>query len=276
MYPGVYRFDKPLSYKQFLEVISLPPKPIAVKATFLEGWSSYDYDAMLAKKWLIQTGEYRAYITDRASIDSLRKTYSFLPETIDSLEGYLYPDTYFIDANRGNTVEQIVKLQLDNFYNKIRWPDPELFTWFTKRLTQDEFTFKMSPYSIIKLASIIENEEKNDSNKQTIAWLFLNRIESNMMLWADVTLCYGKGITYSQCTPSYILEHLYETDNPYNTRKTVGLPPTPISNPSIQSIAAVLTYTRTSYVYYLHDTKGNIYYGTTLDQHNANKAKYLR
>lgn len=50
MYPGVYRFDKPLSYKQFLEVISLPPKPIAVKATFLEGWSSYDYDAMLAKK----------------------------------------------------------------------------------------------------------------------------------------------------------------------------------------------------------------------------------
>lgn len=276
IYPWVYRFENKLSYKKFVEEISKPPKPITVKVLFLEWRSSFDYDLALVKKWLISNGEYRNYITNKEVVESLRLKYSFLPDWISSLEWFLYPDTYHIDANRWNAIEQLVWLQLDNFYNRVRWPNAELFTSFTKKLSNDGFNFRMSTYSIIKLASIIENEEKNNNNKQTIAWLFINRIQNDMLLGADVTLCYGKWISYDLCTPSYIVQHLYESDNPYNTRKVSWLTPTPISNPSIQTIAKVLTYTKTDYLYYLHDNNWKIYYWITLEDHNRNKSLYLK
>ena len=146
---------------------------------------------------------------------------------------------------------------------------------FDAKLKGDGFGFKMTPYSVIKLASIIENEEKTQANKAAIAGLFINRIDTNMQLGADVTLCYGLGVTYDLCTPSFIVEHLYDKQNPYNTRQQTGLPPTPISNPSLDSIDAVLNYIKSDYLYYLHDKNGAIHYGSSLQEHNANKSQYL-
>lgn len=275
LYPGVYRFEKSLWYKEFLEVTSTPPKPVTAKITLLEGWSSYDFDALLAKKWYAASWVYRSYITDQTVIESLRKTYSFLPLGMSTLEWFLYPDTYNVDINKSDVIEQLVKLQLQNFNTKVRSPYGSQFASFDSKLKAWGFDFKMSTYSIIKLASIIENEEKAQANKATIAWLFLNRINTNMQLWADVTLCYGLAVTYDLCTPAFIVEHLYDKQNPYNTRQQSGLPPTPISNPSLPSITSVLDYVKSDYLYYLHDNKGKIYYGSSLQEHNANKSKYL-
>lgn len=275
LYPGLFRFEEWLSYKKFLETIAIAPKSVAMDVRLLEWWSSYDYDDLLTKKGLISSWSYRLYITNPDVISQLQSRFAFLPKELNSLEWFLYPDTYKLDSNRWNAVEQLVSMQLDNFYNKVRWPDPSLFTGFSQKLQSDWFVFKMSAYSIIKLASIIENEEKNDSNKQTIAWLFLNRIAQGILLGADVTVCYGYGITYDRCTPKFIWERIYDKWNVYNTRTNPGLPPTPISNPSIKTIAAVLVYTKTPYIYYLHDNQWWIHYGTTLEEHNSNKAKYI-
>jgi len=275
LYPWVYRIEKGLSYKEFLEFISKPPLPVTENITFLEGRSSFDYDAYLVKKWLIQTGSYRKAVQDKWLIHELMLTYDFLPKDLQSLEWFLYPDTYRIDANKPDIVRQIIGMQLDNFYNKVRWPDPWLFTGFTQQIHKDWFYFPFSIYSIIKLASVIENEEKNNQNKQTIAWLFLNRIDQWIQLGADVTLCYWKWITYDTCTPKFIVQYLYDKTNLYNTRIHPWLPPTPISNPSIQSIAAVLSYKKSDYIFYLHDARGVIHYGRTLEEHNKNKATYL-
>lgn len=276
VYPGVYRFEKSLNYSSFLKVISVPPKPVMAKITLLEWWSSRDADALLVKKWYITPGDYRSYITNPDIIKQAIATYPFLPDTLTSLEWFLYPDTYHIDLNKGRVVEQLVQLQLQTFLKKVWLPNQDAFVQFNAKLQKDSFDFKMSTYSIIKLASIIENEEKNNQNKQTIAGVFLNRIYNGMQLGADVTLCYGKSITYDQCTPSFIVNNLYDDTNPYNTRRQVGLPPTPISNPALQSIEAVLYYKMTNYVYYLHDANGKIYYGTTLQEHNTNKERYLK
>lgn len=276
IYPGVFRITTGLTYSDFIKTIAVAPKPITLKLTFLEWRSSFDNDALLTRKWLSSPWAYRSYITDVSTIDLLRRTYQFLPNDITSLEWYLYPDTYFIDTNKWDVVPQIVKLQLDAFYDKVWWPDPSMFTEFSKRLANDGFVFKISPYSIIKLASIIENEEKNNNNKQTIAWLFINRIAQGMLLGADVTLCYWMQVTYDQCTPAFIVKYLNDTSNPYNTRKTAWLPPTPISNPGLSSIASVLTYKKTPYVYYLHDNNWTIYYGSTLEEHNINKSRFLK
>jgi len=70
----------------------------------------------------------------------------------------------------------------------------------------------------MKLASVIENEEKANANKPAIAGIFLNRIQQGMRLDADITLCYGKEITYDLCTPAYIVQNLKDSANGYNTR----------------------------------------------------------
>lgn len=96
-----------------------------------------------------------------------------------------------------------------------------------------------------------------------------------MKLDADITLCYGLKTSYTLCTPAVIGRNVGDSHNAYNTRAVRGLPPTPICNPTQQSINAVLNPTNSEYLYYLHDMQGNIHYGRTLDEHNVNKAKYL-
>ena len=73
-----------------------------------------------------------------------------------------------------------------------------------------------------------------------------------MQIDADITLCYGKKVTYSECTPSFIVQHLRDSTNPYNTRARAGLPPTPISSPTLSSILAILKYNKTNNLFYLH------------------------
>ena len=76
-----------------------------------------------------------------------------------------------------------------------------------------------------------------------------------MRLDADITLCYGLHQGYENCPPSVIAEHLKDENNPYNTRAVVGLPPTPIANPQLSSIQAILNPIITKNLFYLHDNK---------------------
>ena len=96
-----------------------------------------------------------------------------------------------------------------------------------------------------------------------------------MQIGADATICYPLKLTNNECTPDVIVANL-GIDSPYNTRRKVGLPPTPIANPSRDTILATLSPEATEYFYYLHAPDGQIYYAVTLEGHNANKRKYLR
>ena len=96
-----------------------------------------------------------------------------------------------------------------------------------------------------------------------------------MKIDADITLCYGLRTSYTSCTPAVIARNVSDKNNVYNTRAIRGLPPTTICNPTRESINAVINPQASDYLYYLHDMQGNIHYGTTLEEHNANKAKYL-
>ena len=126
------------------------------------------------------------------------------------------------------------------------------------------------------LASVIEKEERANAQKPTIAGVFLSRLSQGIQLGADITLCYGMKEPYETCTPSRIVAGIYDTQNPYNTRIQKGLPPTPISNVSDKTFAALLRFTATPYLFYLHDAKGDIHYATTNAEHEINKQKYLQ
>ena len=165
----------------------------------------------------------------------------------------MYPDTYFLDQGQP-VVSQLIRLQLDTFENKI-WDDlaGERGTVFA-RLQQD-YGLSFDRYDLLILASVVEKEERNASNKPIVAGIFFNRLHDGMRLDADITLCYGLKEPYETCTPEVIVQGIYDKKNLFNTRQQAGLPPQAISSVSAETMAAVLSYQKTKNYYYLHDAQ---------------------
>jgi UPF0755 protein len=174
-----------------------------------------------------------------------------------------------------DTIDQLVYLQLEAFQERIRSVYGEQLTSLTISLKSKGYTFSLSSYGALVLASVIEKEESVDANKPLIASIFFNRLESGMRLDADITLCYGFQEPYETCTPARIVENLQDTANPYNTRAVAGLPPTPISTVHASSIQALFDAPKTDYLFYLHNAQGQIFPATTNAEHNLNKSKEL-
>ncbi len=221
--------------------------------TIQEGLTIKDIDKKLAEMDLIQSGE----LINEAKNFTGWEYYNFLnqDELKDleiPIEGFLYPDTYYIDANEFQT-HDIIYLALDNFESKISQLD-----FAEKNINQ-----------IITMASIIETEVFGETDRKIVSGILWKRLENGWPIGADATLLYitqDRDITYQDL----------QIDSPYNTRKNIGLPPGPISNPSLESIKASLNPTSSEYWFYLNrqDT-GETIYGRTNEEHNANKAKYL-
>ena len=263
--PGTYDFSGAYSKDDFIKTILAGPSNKYLRITILEGRSSYDIDQALSRKGISSPGAYLQFITDPTIIAKYQAKYPFLQNvTLKTLEGFLYPDTYNVDAG-DNPIDQLVYLQLEAFKNKVYLPH------------QQEIAGQGNNwYNSLILASIVEKEEKNGANKATVAGIFIKRLQSNMRLDADITLCYGLQQPYEACTPAVIAQHINDTTNPYNTRQQKGLPPQPISNPSVESIVAALNPQASDYLFYLHDKSGNIHYAKTVDEHNQNKVNYLQ
>lgn len=225
-----------------------------VDITILEGRNIYDIDKLLADKELIEKWE---LISKNDDFESLRLAYPFLKDAL-TLEGYIYPDTYTV-LWKGFEIDDFLKKALSNF-------DKKVFK---------ELEFDGNLYDILKLASIVENEEKNSLNKKTVAGILQNRIDSNDFIGADITVCYPYKLTFDECTGTFIATHIRDK-NEYNTRSMVWLPKTPIGNPSFETIEATLNYKDTNYYYYLHDKRGIIRYARTYEGHLANIERYLR
>lgn len=261
-----YVFSGTYTNEEFLSHIAKGPEKEYISYTILEWRSIYDIDADLTAKWYINEWEYVSYVTDPAKISELSTRYDFFDSSLTSLEWFLYPDTYFLD-NRWNLVNQLVSIQLNTFKSKVREAHSSDFTNIQNK-------YWLSIYQTITLASIVEKEEKNNINKPTVAGIFYNRLQNWMLLWADITLCYGFAKPYSECTPNVIAKNVSDSNNRYNTRAVAWLTPTPIWNPALSTIEAVLSPVQTSYLFYLHWADGQIHYAETNAQHEQNK-QYL-
>lgn len=260
-----YIFSGSYSPSKFVEVILAWPQVVYEKIKVLEWWSIYDIDNYLSIKSLIKTGEYITFVKDSKIIEKYKLRFDFLKWlSISSLEWFLYPDTYKVDKDK-NIIDQLVFLQLDNF-NKRVWTDAKDMIW----------SASLNRLNTIKLASIVEKEERNSTNRPIVAGILMKRLNLGTLIWADISLCYNFALPYKECTPSFIGQHVADSNNPYNTRSVKWLPPTPIGNPTNQSILAVLKPTSTEYFFYLHDNDWIIHYGKTLEEHNANVRNYLR
>lgn len=176
-------------------------------------------------------------------------------------EGYMFPDTYLIpkDASAKNVVDKLTST----------------FDEKTKELLKDNQT-DLTNEQIIVLASLIERESRNNEEKAIIAGILNNRLNNGIALQVDATVQYAKGFDGKSWWPQITLDDYRLVKSPYNTYLSAGLPPKPIANPGIDSITAALNPKDSNYLYYLHDTDGNIHYAKTIDEHNRNVEEFIK
>ena len=150
------------------------------------------------------------------------------------LEGFLFPATYQFTVR--TTSAQLVRAQLAAF--RRNWAKVRLGYARSKNLT---------PYDVLAIASMVEKEARVREERPLVAALVYNRLRARMPLGIDATLRYGLGIPATES----IRRSQLESPSPYNTRKRLGLPPTPIANPGLASMEAAAHPARVDYVYFV-------------------------
>jgi UPF0755 protein len=222
-------------------------------------------------RWVTLLEGWRREQIAQAIVDSLatddNKDYAFDPDIFitntATLEGKLYPDTYSLA--KGTTTQQTIDRLTQRFESQ------------TASL-QNKST--LSDYDALILASLIEREALTNKEKPIIAGILYNRLNNDWPLQVDATIQYVKAsqicrILTCDWWPQEITKDDLEINSSYNTYQNQGLPPAPISNPSIESINAAYNSTITDYWFYLHDASGQVHYARTIEEHNQNISKYL-
>jgi len=227
--------------------------------TIQEGLRIVDIEEKLIDLNLIKEGEFTKAVKEFKGW----QYYTFLnKETLSKLElpleGYIYPDTYFLDP-QDFKADDLIYLALDNFEKK--WLE------ISKNKGGELKNYTVS--EVVTMASIIENEVFGNKNREIVSGILWKRLENEWAIGADATLLY--------ITPDRkITKSDLEIDSPYNTRKFKGLPPGPISNPSVESLNAAIHPQDSEYWFYLTtlDT-GEVIYAKSNEEHNENKREHL-
>lgn len=175
----------------------------------------------------------------------------------DSVEGYLFPDTY--QLTKGMRVEEILGRMVQRFREQIATPE----------VLGRARELGLSLHELVTLASIVEKEAVLPAERPVIAGVFWNRLRRAMPLQADPTVAYAVGKEGQAPTRDDLL-----VDHPFNTYRHRGLPPGPIGSPGRASIEAVLRPARVPYLYFVSIDRRQHYFSTTLEEHNQAVARY--
>ncbi len=221
-----------------------------------------DVNNVYVNSWnFIQAGDlmHCAQTCDFSSFTFLPKNNSDMAPRGGKVEGYLYSDTYYVDV--GNFVPKFfLERLLSTFKDRV-----------VDNYASDIKASNHSLNQIITVASLIEEETRNASERPVVAGIIWKRLDQHMILGIDAAVRYVLDRGNDPLTSSDL-----QVDSPYNLRKFQGLPPGPIGSPSLSSIKAALHPEPSPYFYYLHDAKGFIHYAITNDEQNANREKYLK
>ena len=227
--------------------------------TFVEGKNIRHYISQITSNFDISESEILNKLSNTEYLNSLINTYWFLTEDIKnkdiyySLEGYLYPDTYefYTDAS----IEDIFKAMLSNMEKKL--------APYKDEIINNEHSIN----EMITLASIIELEAGNATDRKGVAGVFYNRLNDGWSLGSDVTTYYAEKLDLW----SRDLKQSELSDcNAYNTRSSCmagKLPVGPICNPSIDSLVAAIEPTSNDYYYFVADKNGKTYFNKTDSGH---------
>jgi len=178
---------------------------------------------------------------------------SILPTSTNTLEGLLWPDSWYKDAD--TVPSDIIRESLQ-----------EMGQHLTPTIDAALASENLTPYQGITLASVVIQEVNKPTDQAQAAQVFLSRLKLGMKLGSDVTARYGSIIAGQIPNLTY--------DSPYNTLLNTGLPPTPISTINQSSLNAVAHPAATNYLYFVTGDNGTTYFSNTYAEQQANTAQY--
>ena len=229
-----------------------------VRVTLPEGWTIKKIAGRLVEKRITTAEDFESASREKTLIKAFG-----IPA--DSLEGYLFPDTYYFPE--GFPASVIVEQMVENFFRHLEDILPDYDDWSEDKL-----------HERIIMASIIEREYRIAEEAPLIASVFYNRLKYNIGLESCATLEYIITEVQEKPHPEYLTIEHKQIDSAYNTYKWAGLPPGPISNPGVVALKASFDPAKTNYWYFLlkDPEKGRHFFSNKLEEHNTAKYFYLK
>ncbi|HZV12361.1 MAG TPA: endolytic transglycosylase MltG [Candidatus Kapabacteria bacterium] len=252
LHPGIYEFKPHETNKDIIFDLSHVRNAQHYFATFPEGITSFAIAHIAHEQLNIDSARFVHLVHDSAFVHSLG---------IDavSLEGYLFPDTYEFDPP---VTEKAVAARMVYAFRH----------FFTDSLMHRCNVLGMTQEQILTLASIVEGEAAEDTERARIAGVYWNRLHDSMKLEADPTIQYILG------SPRRLSYDDLRIESPYNTYIHPGLPPTPINNPGRASILAALYPEKNDYIYFVARGDGSRMhrFSRTIEEHEKAVEMYRR
>jgi UPF0755 protein len=250
---GPHELAASMTAAELIESMCGAPIANDVPFTVVEGWRIREIDEALTKKGWIEAGEYAALAAQPALFQAP------FPLPSDSLEGYLFPETYMVSPDRWDT-EAFIQRQIDLLAERFYVPH-----------SAEIGSSKRSMGEVVVMASMLEREEPKVKNRPLVAGILWKRIDAEWNLGVDATSRYTLDEWNDR---KAFLKKLRDPEDPYNTRLRGGLPPTAIGNPSTPSLEAALAPVESEFWYYLHDSRQDIHPSRSAAEHEAYRRKY--
>jgi UPF0755 protein len=228
------------------------------KVTIPEGFTIRQVAELLEKKSFCKKADFLAACKDLTLIAKHGIT-------ADTVEGYLYPDTYRFPLEY--PARDIAEKMVDTFFEKLAQNVPESAALSPRALHQ-----------AVVLASIVEREYRAKDEAPLIASVFLNRVAKRMPLESCATVVYVITEVKGRKHPNRVFYEDLEIDNPYNTYLYPGLPPGPIANPGMTAVSAALRPAKTDYLYFVLNAPGDDrhHFSATWREHSAAANAYVK
>lgn len=235
---GAYTFPSPISPLEVLE--RLKQGGDYGRLTIIEGWTRYEIAEAMAKipSFKLKNSKEALKLLSNTSL------IKDIDPSAANLEGYLFPDTYFIDSD--TSPSEMVRQMVARFREVWR-----------VGLQQQALARRMSPHELVTKASIIETEAKLKSERPLIASVVNNRLKNDVPLGVDSTLIYAAKLAGKWKNDGKIYQSDIDRKSPYNARLNKGLPPGPIASPGLSSLQAVLNPVSSNYLYYVRNPERN-------------------
>ncbi|MGH9731580.1 MAG: endolytic transglycosylase MltG [Candidatus Acidiferrales bacterium] len=270
---GEYLFNQPMTPRQVFDQIA--GGHIFVHIVVVpEGWTMFDIAGELARQGLTTKEDFLRVARDPSPVRDIAPR-------APSLEGFLFPSTY--QFSRNATPEEIAETMVRQFreeWSKLQAIPPPLATpdpiATSRSVAQAPGSVipPLSPEQLVTLASLVERETPQSSERPMVASVFYNRLKLGVPLQCDPTVQYAldlAGKPTLKVTPADL-----HVPSLYNTYLHRGLPPGPIANPGDASLRAVVTPAHTHYLYFVADDSGGHFFASTLEEHNRNVVRYRR
>lgn len=259
---GTYYLKESMDVKEITEMLQtgIMYDQNQITITYLEGKPMWWLAETIANKTNNTEDDVYAVLANEEYIDTLIEKYWFLTDEIKNediyypLEGYLFPDTYSI-SNKDAKIEEIFEKMLDR--------TEEILEEYKEEIENSNYTI----HELLTLASVVETEGMNDSDRKNVASVFYNRLNLGMSLGSDVTTYYSIKVDMGQRD---LYQKEIDTYNPYNTRgpnMEGKLPVGPISSIGKASIEAAIEPNDTEYLFFVADKNGKLYFTKTNEEH---------